>query len=111
MKKLLTTVLATTTMLFTNAPAPAQTPAQDWLYIGNNDGYEFYVDVNREIVNGSYWAAPALAIAPERTKMLGKFLIDCSDSTYKTQFANYTSDWSTIGAGSPLAYVAENVCH
>ncbi len=60
---------------------------------------------------GSYWAAPALAITPERTKMLGKFLIDYEDSTYKAQFANYTSDWYTISAGSPLAHVTENVCY
>ena len=38
MKKLLTTVLATSTMLFTNA----LDQAQDWFYIGEGDGYEFY---------------------------------------------------------------------
>lgn len=107
MNKLLTTFVVTTTLFFTTA----QAQAQNWLYVGNGNGFEYYVDVSREIANGSYWSAPALAIASDNSKLLGKFLIDCSDYTYRAQFANFTSDWSTIGAGSPMAHIAENVCY
>ena len=83
---------------------------RDWYHIGSAEGYAYYVDVSREMVKGSYWSAPALVIARDNTKTLGKFLLDCSTLEYKTQLANFESDWAKVGAGSPLSSVAENVC-
>ena len=89
-----------------------QSQEPDWYYIGEGgDGNDYYADLSRESVDGSYWTAPALLVTPDNTKALGRYLIDCSDLTYKTQFANFsTEDWAVIGIGSPLASVAENVC-
>ena len=83
---------------------------RDWYHIGSAEGYAYYVDVSREMVKGSYWSAPALVIDRDNTKMLGKILLDCSTFEYRSQFANFESDWAKVGAGSHLSSVAENVC-
>jgi hypothetical protein len=90
----------------------ASTPAYGtrWVYLGNNDNTDYYVDVESERIKGSLWAAPIRAEAPDTT-YLGEVVVDCSDITYQIQFGNQVYDWQPIEPTSPLSTIVKQVCN
>lgn len=108
MKKL----LASTGLIVSSWLAASPALAIDWLYIGNRSGYNYYVDVARDNVKGSYWSSPVKATrASDRKDFYGELSINCSDYTYRVEIEKkYYSNWSRILSGTPADYVADRVC-
>lgn len=81
-----------------------------WVYLGSSNGFEYYVDVDREAVQGSYWSAPIRAESNDGT-FVGQVMVDCRTLTYKIQLGNQVFDWQPIQSNSPLSTAVDNVCY
>lgn len=88
--------------------APAR--AANWVYIGSNKGFDYYVDVDREVVRGSYWSAPLTAVGSDRTRYVGTATVNCNNYTTKIQFGNQVNNWRRINRSSPMDFVGKRVC-
>ena len=90
--------------------APAK--AINWVYIGNRSGFNYYVDIDRDTVSGTYWSSPIKATrVSDRHDFFGELRINCRDYTYSTEIEEkYYSDWTSILSGTPVDYVADRVC-
>ena len=94
------------------ASSPAR--ATNWVYIGNGKGFDYYVDIDREVIRGSFWIAPIRAVNSNsrttNTTYLGKAAINCRNYTTKIKFGNNVNDWRKITPNSPMDFVGRKVC-
>jgi len=86
--------------------------ADDWVFIGNSKGFDYYVDTDREIVRGYLWAAPIRAIDSNRSNRnyLGEAVVNCRNYTVRIEFGNNVNNWSRINRDSPMDFVGRQVC-
>jgi hypothetical protein len=84
--------------------------AANWVSIGNVKGINYYVDLDRQRVDGPFWTAPISAQSKDG-RFSGEVVIDCRDKTSKMRLENYFQDWRPIAPGSPLGNIVREVCN
>ena len=74
---------------------PAQ--AANWINIGSDELFEYYVDLDGESSSGNIWTAPVKATVSDLDIAQGRLSINCSNGTFKLQLNDSTSGWQALG--------------